>query len=247
MECPICRGRAVPHDVVDFNKSCEEVRGKFLPLSGEPIYYNLCHGCGFCFAPSMYHWSPEMFAEKVYNDDYVTVDPDYTDDRPRRNADLVSWLLPNFPRGRRHLDYGGGNGLLARILRQRGWDSTSYDPLVDRDVDPNTLGRFDLISAFEVFEHVPDVRASLKAILPLMREPGVLLFRTVVSDGSIRPNQRLLWWYAAPRNGHVNLFSNRSLAVLAEQHRFSFATASAGIHIFVRRPPPAWARDLFVS
>ncbi len=76
MKCPICRGRAVPHDVVDFNKSCEEVRGKFLPLSGEPIYYNLCHACGFCFAPSMYHWSSGMFSEKVYNADYATVDPD---------------------------------------------------------------------------------------------------------------------------------------------------------------------------
>jgi hypothetical protein len=159
----------------------------------------------------------------------------------------VSWLFPNFPKGRRHLDYGGGNGLLARLLRQQGWDSTNCDPFVDRDVDPGALGRFDPISAFEVFEHTPDVRASPQAILPLMRQPGVLPFRTVVSDGAIKPNQRLLWRYAAPRNGHVNPFSNRSLAMLAEQHEFRFATASAGIHVFVRTPPPARARDLFAG
>jgi hypothetical protein len=247
MKCPICRGQAVPHDVVDFNKSCEEKHGKFLPLSGEPIYYNLCHECGFCFAPSMYDWTAEMFAEKVYNDDYIKVDPEYAESRPRSNADFMSWLFPNFPAGCRHLDYGGGNGALSRILRQRGWDSTSYDPFANRDVDPATLGRFDLISAFEVFEHFPDVRACLDSIVQRMRQPSVLLFGTLVSDGSIRPNERLSWWYAAPRNGHVNLFTNRSLRTLAKQYGFTFATASADMHIFVRWPPPEWARVLFAG
>lgn len=37
--CPICNTACTPLDVVDFNKSCEEARGKFLQLSGIAVYY----------------------------------------------------------------------------------------------------------------------------------------------------------------------------------------------------------------
>ena len=40
--CPICATTAKLFDVVDFNKSCEEARGKFLELSGQPVYYAHC-------------------------------------------------------------------------------------------------------------------------------------------------------------------------------------------------------------
>ena len=58
----------------------------------------------------------------------------------------------------RHLDYGGGRGLLSDLLREKGWRSESYDPFVDRSVSLQDLGPFDLVTAYEVFEHVPDVR-----------------------------------------------------------------------------------------
>jgi hypothetical protein len=46
------------------------------------------------------------------------------------------------------MDYGGGHGILGDHLRDAGWDSTSYDPFVDRNVAFDRLGRFDLIAAF---------------------------------------------------------------------------------------------------
>ena len=86
LSCPICKGSTALIDVVDFNKSCEERRGKFLALTGRPIYYSRCFVCGFVFAPKMHQWSTQEFAEYVYNDSYVDVDPDYLKERPTADA-----------------------------------------------------------------------------------------------------------------------------------------------------------------
>ena len=241
--CTVCGAAAAAFDVVDFNKSCEEVRHKYLPLSGEAIYYHRCPQCGFCFAPTMCDWPKQRFAEKIYNDGYADVDPDYLAIRPQANA---AFLLSSFARfgRRRHLDYGGGNGLLSRTLREAGWQSQSYDPFVDDETELQALGSFDLISAFEVFEHVPDIHAVLSEVLPLLRDEAALIFSTTMSDGAIVPGRRLDWWYAAPRNGHVALHSRASLQTLAADYGLRLVSLSTWLHLFLQPSVPEWAVPL---
>lgn len=240
--CAICGGAAAAFDVVDFNKSCEEVRGRFLPLSGKPIYYFRCPKCGFCSAPEMVSWSKERFLADIYNDDYATVDPDYASERPVTNARMLTAMFPAFA-GRRHLDFGGGNGVLSQALQDSHWSSTSFDPLVDTGINPENLGHFDLISAFEVFEHVPDIHQVLGLLSSSLRAEAVLVFSTGLSDGEIIPNGRLTWWYAAPRNGHISLFSRASLEHLAKRYGFGFQSMKPWLHMFVRSALPEWARE----
>lgn len=236
--CPICTGPCPLHDVVDFNKSCEEARGVFLPVVGVPIYYALCADCGFCFAPEMYTWSLGDFSSHVYNDFYKNIDPDYEFVRPAANAALIASVFGKSAGQIRHLDYGGGNGHLSNLLRSEGFSSTSYDPFVDVDLDPMTLGEFDLITAFEVFEHVPDVAALMSHLAALRVENGVILFSTLTSDGHINAHQRLGWWYASPRNGHISLFSKKSLSCLAVRFGFNFGSLNDGLHVFWKKAPP---------
>ena len=241
LTCPICDAPAAPQGTVDFNRSCEERRGKFLPPTGEPIAYHRCQNCGFCFAPDMYRWPIETFARKVYNDAYAAIDPDYLTDRPQSNAHALLEIFPDFfPKGR-HLDYGGGNGALSRTLKKVGWNTTTYDPFNDPAIDPRNLGSFDLITAFEVFEHVPDIAALLETMSDVLRARGLIFFTTLLSDGEIAPGQPLTWWYAAPRNGHISLFTRRSLTLLADYYGFAFTSLSPNTHIFSRLPAPAWA------
>jgi SAM-dependent methyltransferase len=241
--CPVCTTAAAAIDVVDFNKSCEEARQRFLPLAGVPIYYFRCPGCGFVFAPEMCGWTLEQFAERVYNDDYVQVDPDYLDSRPRANAGSLQSLLGELGPSIRHLDYGGGSGLLSTILAESGWESLSYDPFVDRELRSDELGRFDLVTAYEVFEHVPDPARLAAEVSSLLVDDGVVLFTTLLSDGNIAPGQRLTWWYASPRNGHISLYSRRSLQVLAQRNQFKFGSFSDGFHAFWKRIP-LWATHI---
>lgn len=236
--CPICQAVAPLLAAVDFNKACEEVRGLRLPPSGIPVRYHLCDRCGFCFAPELLSWSFEQFERQIYNDDYGKVDPDYKRERPLGNAGLVDQLFGKSKVS--HLDYGGGSGLLSETLRGRGWSSRSYDPFVDRELRVADLGKFDLVTAFEVFEHVPDIAALVEDLRMLVGPDGVILFSTLLSDGEIGRGRPLTWWYASPRNGHISLFSKESLRLCLNKAGFNHASASANLHLAYGRAP-AWA------
>lgn len=241
--CPVCNGVSTLFDVVDFNKSCEELRGRFLSHSGIPIYYALCSSCNFCYAPEIASWSLDEFARRIYNGEYKDIDPDYMDVRPRMYADKLVAMFGKHCKSVRHLDYGGGEGQLAKLLSGAGFDSSSYDPFVDRTADIRDMGSFDLISAIEVFEHVPDVHSLMTNLQTLLKPDGIVYFTTLVSDGNIVKNRRLTWWYASPRNGHISLFSKKSLAILAKKHAFDFRSLNSGEHVFVKAIP-AWASDV---
>ncbi|MDR2788772.1 MAG: class I SAM-dependent methyltransferase [Candidatus Accumulibacter sp.] len=242
--CPVCNEVCSLLDAVDFNKSCG-VHGVQVTLAGIPIYYAHCARCGFCFAPEFSAWSPEDFMTRIYNDEYIIFDPEYIEHRPRESAACLLSMFPKLPESIRHLDYGSGNALLGKILRESNWNSTDYDPLVNRGLRIDSLGRFDLITAFEVFEHVPDIRKLISDLRLLLAPGGIILFSTLLSDGKIHANQRLTWWYAAPRNGHISLFSRNSLSILAQECHWNFGSFSDAFHIFFSSiPPPPYADHL---
>ena len=72
---------------------------------------------------------------------------------------------------------------------------------------------------------------------------GVILFSTMLSDGNLEAGKKLGWWYAAPRNGHISLYSRESLSLLGAKHCVNFGSFSAGFHSFWRQIPP-WAEHL---
>ena len=107
------------------------------------------------------------------------------------------------------------------------------------------LSLLDLLTMpFEVFEHAPDVQAVLSSLDSLLVKPGVVLFSTLLSDGHIGSGERLTWWYAAPRNGHVSLHSRKSLTLLGASHGFSFGSLAENFHAYWKEVP-AWASHLF--
>lgn len=104
-----------------------------------------------------------------------------------------------------------------------------------------TSGRFDLITAFEIFEHVADVNRLMADCTNLLAEDGALIISTLLSDGFTAPQLRITWWYASPRNGHISLLSKQSPAILAASYGFKPGGLSAGPHVSgaPSRPGPA--------
>jgi hypothetical protein len=238
--CQVCDNPAALYDVVDFNKNCRESEEGRLALSGVPIYYRRCAAYGYAWASEFRQWSDSDFLNHIYNEDYVHVDPDYLESRPQGNAQMVNQLFGRERVRIRHLDYGGGNGGLSTLLAEQDWNTASFDPFPGDGTTPESLGKFNLITSFEVFEHVPDPDALMSSLRTLMDEECLVLFSTLVSDGAIVPNGRLTWWYASPRKGHISLFSARSLALLAERHGLNFRSFSPTTHCFYN-VMPAWA------
>jgi Methyltransferase domain len=183
------------------------------------------------------------FEKKIYNDDYISVDPDYLHDRPTNNAEVLVEIFGDQKNQIMHLDYGGGNGMLSKLLNYKNWNSLTYDPFVNQDLKINDLGEFNLITAFEVFEHVPNVQMLMKNLTSLIKNDGIILFTTLLSDNKIIEKKRITWWYASPRNGHISLFSSASLLHLARQSGLNFCSFTDGLHAFWKRVP-AWANHL---
>ncbi|MDC1383488.1 class I SAM-dependent methyltransferase [Candidatus Puniceispirillum sp.] len=192
----------------------------------------------------MCKWTEKEFSEQVYNEEYLSVDPDYVVKRPVNSFNLLEKLFPINTHSINHLDYGGGNGYLSKLLREHGWKSKSFDPFLDNKMSIKKLGKFNLITAFEVFEHVPNTDLLLKNLSKLMHLDSVIIFSTLVSDGHIKLNGRLDWWYASPRNGHISLYSKASLTKLASKFELKFGSFNENVHCFVKQVP-SWASHLF--
>ena len=208
--CKICGAAARPFDVVDFNKFCDQRDPYRFGYSGIPVYYYRCVDCEFLFTDFADDWSEEDFKNYIYNDDYIKVDGDYAEARPRRDAQFFADLLRPYP-GLSLLDYGGGAGVLAAALREEGFDAECYDPF-SSPARPER--RFGLITCMEVIEHSPDPIATLRDMGSFLEPGGCILVGTGLQPDDIE-TLRTGWWYVGPRNGHVSLQSAASLIPLA--------------------------------
>ncbi len=206
------------------------------------VGYNRCPRCGFLFTPAFDGWTTEDFAQAIYNEDYLLVDPDYKESRPLGNADL---LAKAFHADKAHLsllDFGGGNGVLAAQLAQNGFQSTrTYDPF-NPEFASLPGGRFHIVSCFETLEHVPDPQRQVAAMARCVEEEGIVFLSTLVQPADF-DQIGLGWWYVGPRNGHISLFSRRALEELWKRHGFRIASFNDNLHLAFRKLP-AFAKHL---
>lgn len=240
--CKCCGQPALLYDLCDFSKNCEELRGKQLPLSGIAIYYYRCGYCGFIFTRDFDQASDAEFRQHIYNDGYIGIDPDYEIVRPEGNARLIGEIFGKQLDRLSVLDYGGGNGTLARLLKEAGVkQAVSYDPFHDPD-RPRPQKKYKLVTAFEVIEHVPDPVATFREMAAFLApENSAMLFSTLVQPAEIDA-LKCRWWYIAPRNGHISIHSSRSLALT--RLGFTLTSFNANLHLAYRSVPD-FAQHLF--
>ncbi|KXJ40998.1 MAG: hypothetical protein AXA67_07160 [Methylothermaceae bacteria B42] len=83
----------------------------------------------------------------------------------------------------RILDYGCGNGVMVKFLKQQEYKNVAgWDPYVPGWKErPN--GTFDCVIANDVIEHVDDPRAMMKDALSLVNPGGLLYVGTADSEG----------------------------------------------------------------
>lgn len=241
--CKVCGAPAAFFGIVDFNRSCEEVRGKVLPPAGVAVPYRRCQGCGLVYTDAFDDWPPEAFEEHIYNSAYIEVDPDFESVRPEGNALMIANAFQASKPALKILDYGGGNGALAGRLRALGFEhAQTYDPFhPDHRVRPE--GPFDLVTCFETLEHMPDPKVSAADIASFLVDDGILVFSTLVQPADFEA-QGVDWWYIGPRNGHVTLHTRASLEALWAPLGRQVASVNDNVHLAFRAIP-AFARHLF--
>jgi hypothetical protein len=145
------------------------------------------------------------------------------------------------------LDYGGGNGMFVRLMRDKGFEFYWKDPYCENlfatgfDAGDGVADRYSLITALEVFEHLPnpaEVFAQLVA-----RSENIL-----ISTELLPPSPPVIgeWWYYGLDSGqHISFFSRRALMLLATRHGRHLVSDGHCVHLFTRRPvSAAWFRFL---
>lgn len=241
--CPVCNGSTREIGSVDFNRSCEDKGKRVFEKSSKLVKYRLCDVCFHCFAPEFWKWSDQRFLDEIYNDKYMQADPELLDIRPAEMVQRLENIFASIKQKINHLDYGGGLGTLSQLLCEHGWNSSSYDPFFPGQGIGQTSEQYDLVTAIEVFEHVPHPHQLIQRLLEKMKDDGVLFFSTLLSDQALQQGILLQWWYLAPRNGHVSLFSYQSLSILLEKYDLKMKQISPNDFIAYRKLPE-WCEDI---
>ncbi len=238
--CKCCSGLARLAGVVDFSKSCRDGASgpKTEPLSGWPIYYYSCRQCGFTFTRAFDNWTSAEFSRFVYNDRYTIHDPEYEEIRPRTLARIVN---EHFSENREDiivLDYGSGSGQFGNTLFAFGFASvTSYDPFSSPS---RPTSQYDMITCFEVFEHVVDPQALVADLASFLSSDGAIFLTTGICTEAILDAGLQNWDYCSPRNGHISFYSLQSLRHLAETRGLTFRSLNETFHFIYRDRLPAW-------
>lgn len=103
---------------------------------------------------------------------------------------------------------------------------------------PDCGEKYDLLTAFEVFEHLPD---PWNEIQMMARLSDNIAFSTELLPSSPPPIAK--WWYYAPEHGqHISFFTEHSLDVLAERLGSHVCTNGANFHLMTKQRIP---RSLF--
>jgi hypothetical protein len=129
------------------------------------------------------------------------------------------------------LDFGGGDGLLCRLLRDYEINCFVNDKYAAATyarafADPNFI-RPGILLAFEVFEHFENPQVDLQILFKT--NPDVLITSTGIFTG-----QNATWWYLTPESGqHLFFYSKNALEMIARRYGYKPLFCSNYI-LFVR-------------
>jgi Methyltransferase domain len=130
------------------------------------------------------------------------------------------------------VDFGGGAGLLTRLLRDQGFEARWFDSFACNTMAQgfeDDGGRPDIVCSFEVAEHLVEPARELAVLF----KRGARL--VVIGTETFR-EQGPRWWYLSPHSGqHVFFYSVEGMAYLAKKFGYHYERIGSS-HFFTARP-----------
>jgi 2-polyprenyl-3-methyl-5-hydroxy-6-metoxy-1,4-benzoquinol methylase len=198
-------------------------------LNKYSIQYYKCPECGFIQTEEPY-WLEEAYSEVINRSDIGLLE---------RNLELSKTtkaiLLFLFDKNKKYLDYGAGYGVFVRLMRDFGfdfyWMDKYSDNLFAKDFEAKHSDKFELITAYEVFEHLVQ---PVEEVANMLKYSDNILFSTFLIPSN-EPKPEEWWYYALDHGQHIALYSKKSLEVLAKKFDMNFYTNGKNLHLFSKK------------
>jgi len=198
-------------------------------LQKHDVKYYRCNDTGFIQTEEPY-WLGEAYSSAITKLDVGLL---YRNLLLRDRVSKI--LVTDFEKTAAFLDYAGGYGVFTRLMRDLGFNFYNTDKfcqnLFAEYFDLNDLpanSRFEVVTAFEVFEHLTDPIAGIKEMLKFSDN---LLFSTELQPANIQTVND--WAYFATETGqHVAFYNEASLKSIAGQLGYYFYTDGSFLHLF---------------
>jgi len=199
-------------------------------LNRYAVVYYKCPKCFFIQSQEPF-WIEESYKEGVSDFDIFTAS------RCLLNSKLSKRVIRFYFDGSRDfLDYGGGTGLMVRFMRDMGYNFYLSDPYCTNIFAKpfhieglnNSPRNFELVTAFEVFEHFQDPLKSIEDIFSYSK--SVLFSTSLQPSKDVTPES---WDYINPLQGqHISLYSIETLKFIAEKYSCNLYTNGYYLHLF---------------
>ena len=197
--------------------------------------YTECAGCG-----SLQTESPSWLSE-AYQGPLASADTGAAQ-RTLYCQMAVYWLyrILGLPRTAILLDFGGGEGLLVRLLR----DLRMVSFLEDRYGRGAFSGPFrydgatppSVITSFEVWEHLLECQSTIDTLFA--RRPNAMFISTEIYTGQSQD-----WWYLGAESGqHIFFYSRKAMEMIAARHGYYVHIFKNAYVLFTGSPMASWRR-----
>jgi hypothetical protein len=215
-----------------------------LVLARHKVRFYHCAQCGFLCTEQPY-WLGEAYKSALACSDTGIVARNL---RIARKLSAILYFALGDDGAGKWLDYGGGHGVLARLMRDRGFDFYWHDPYAEnvftRGFEHRDDRIYDGVTAIEVLEHIADPVHFVAQALASTRA-RTLIMTTETYEGP-PPAPQAWWYYGLDTGQHIAFFQGRTLARLAQ--RLGLGCLSAGnVHLFTQRRVRAEAFKLACS
>lgn len=210
--------------------------------SGYGVHFQIvqCSSCKLVYANPR---TPRQAVVDIYE---AVEDPVYLEERAARELTFRRHLakLEKFTgsgQGRRLLDIGAYIGVFVEEASKAGWDAWGLEPsrwgvsyatnrglnvvkglLSDRHFEP---GSFDVVTMWDVFEHLGDPLGELHFIYELLRPGGWIAIHTMDIDSVFARWMGKRWPWLMEM--HIYYFSARTLRDIVEKAGFEVKTIRA--------------------
>ncbi len=204
--------------------------------SGYGKHYTIvkCRNCGLTYA------NPHRQASAILHNYEEVIDQLYLEEREgrvltfRRNLHPLEELMPP-DQGRRLLDVGCYIGVFLEIAQERGWEAWGIEPshwavreatsrglrVLEGTLDNAHLAEesFDVITMWDVIEHLTDPMRELKESHYLLEKGGLICIHTINIESPLARLMGHRWPWLMEM--HLHYFSPRTLGAMLRKAGFT--------------------------